>query len=155
MSDVVLTCGTAGAFATPGAIRIDADLGGVVADRAAVSAYFELYGLAPGKDGVARFEYQYLIQPAESGKSFLQRVFSFVSPPNVVTVQREEIQRSSMRRQFVSVPVQSLGPGRYRLEVRIKDLVTGARAAGSTRFEKLAPATAGDALEKSDSGGMR
>ena len=74
MSDVVLTCGTAGALASPNAIRIDADLGGVVADRSAVTAYFELYGLAPGPGGVSRFEYQYLVQPIEAGKTFLQRV---------------------------------------------------------------------------------
>ena len=104
---------------------------------------------------MSRFEYQYLVQPVEAGKSFLQRMFSFASAPNVVTVRREEMQQSSMRRQFVSVPVQTLKPGRYRLEVRIKDLVTGVRTAGSTQFEKLPPAAAGGAEEKSDTGGLR
>ena len=154
MSAVVLTCGTAGALASPNAIRIDADLGGVVADRSAVTAYFELYGLAPGPGGVSRFEYQYLVQPIEAGKTFLQRVFSFASPPNVVTVRREEMQQSSMRRQFVSVPVQSLKPGRYRLEIRIKDLVAGTRTTGSTTFEKLPPVAAED-TEPGPGTGMR
>ena len=39
-----------------------------------------------------------------------------------------------LRRQFVSVPTQSLEPGRYRLEIRVTDLLSGAVATGTTEF---------------------
>lgn len=39
-----------------------------------------------------------------------------------------------MRRRFVSVPTQSFESGRYRLEIRVTDLLTGAVATGTTEF---------------------
>ena len=41
-----------------------------------------------------------------------------------------------LRRQFVSVPTQSLEPGRYRLEIRVTDLLTGGVASGATEFAR-------------------
>jgi len=41
-----------------------------------------------------------------------------------------------VRRQFVTVPVRSLRPGRYRLEVEVRDLVGGRRRAGPAWFER-------------------
>ena len=42
-----------------------------------------------------------------------------------------------LRRQFVSVPVSSLPPGRYRLEVRVHDATTGNTALGIARYERV------------------
>jgi len=141
MSDLVLTCGTAGAGAD--AIRLDANLARAVPDGQMLSAYFEVYGLAQGLDGVAKFEYEYHVMPAEiAQKNWWQRTFSFPSAANIVTVQREEMQRSSLRRQFLNVPVQQLKPGLYRLEVRVRDRVGGTSIAHSVEFERLPPANA-------------
>jgi hypothetical protein len=51
-------------------------------------------------------------------------------------VTREDAVFGRVRRQFVRVPAGTLPPGRYRLEVRVRDVLTGEeqrRSAGFTR----------------------
>lgn len=45
-------------------------------------------------------------------------------------------QEGELRRQFVTVPVQTLPKGRYWLEVAVKDLVAGTEVTTKTQFEK-------------------
>ncbi len=47
---------------------------------------------------------------------------------------REETQVGAMRRQFVCVQTASLPAGRYRVSVRVRDLVTGAEAERAVEF---------------------
>ncbi len=45
------------------------------------------------------------------------------APPPAVSVSREEQHLGGLRRQFISVPVTALPPGRYRLEITVRDKV--------------------------------
>ena len=56
--------------------------------------------------------------------------------PLISATSREAQQVGALRRQFVSVPTQSLEPGRHRLEIRVTDLLTGAVATGATEFAR-------------------
>jgi hypothetical protein len=50
---------------------------------------------------------------------------------------RSDQQRGELRRQFVSIPVQALPPGRYRLEIRLKDEVAQSETRREVRFQRL------------------
>jgi hypothetical protein len=54
-----------------------------------------------------------------------------------VSATRQDEVAGTIRRQFVSVPVQSLPPGHYQLEVRVRDLVAGGASVATTPFVKL------------------
>jgi hypothetical protein len=138
LSDLVLTCGSGGALAQPGAIRLDANLEHVVGPGEPLAAYFELYGLTPDASGVSRFQYEYRIAALNAPRNWLERTFGFTGAPTVVTVTREEMQQSALRRQFLNLPVQTLAPGRYRLEVRVRDQVAGKSVTGLAEFTKFA-----------------
>ena len=43
-----------------------------------------------------------------------------------------------MRRQFVSVPLAGLPPGKYRLDVTVRDLIAGLEVTGGAAFVKVA-----------------
>ena len=136
MSDLVLTCGTSGAGAD--AIRLEANLSRAVSDGEMLSAYFEVYGLEQGEDGVAKFEYEYhVIKTEAANRNWLQRTFSVPAANHVVTVQREEMQHSSLRRQFLSITVQQLEPGAYQLEVMVRDRIGRTRMTRRVEFERV------------------
>jgi len=121
LSDVVIACGTPGAGAGP--VRIEPNPGARVPGAGPLTAYFEIYHLQPGSDGLARFEYVYTVRSATPDtRHWMTKFFSPPAPPPV-SVSREEQHLGALRRQFISVPVASLAPGRYRLEVTVRDLV--------------------------------
>ena len=49
---------------------------------------------------------------------------------------RQEAQVAGLRRQFVTVPVLSLAPGRYQLEIRVRDLTAGAQVERVIAFDR-------------------
>ncbi|MBI5710356.1 MAG: GWxTD domain-containing protein [Candidatus Eisenbacteria bacterium] len=138
LSDVVVACGTPNPAAGP-AVRIEPNPAARVAAGQPLAAYFEIYHLRAGRDGLARFEYVYTVKSAEKDpRVWLQRVLQPRVPPPAISVTREEENVGPLRRQFVSVPVQSLPAGKYRLEIRVRDLVAGGEATRSAEFVKLA-----------------
>uniref|UniRef100_A0A832I9U5 GWxTD domain-containing protein n=1 Tax=Eiseniibacteriota bacterium TaxID=2212470 RepID=A0A832I9U5_UNCEI len=144
VSDVVLACGPplalAGAERGP-AVRIEPNPGARVAGDAPLTAYFEIDGLARGADGRARFETSYTVRSAERDpRIWIQRILdprSRIAPLNVT---REGEHAGPLRRQFVTVPVQGLPAGRYVLEVRVRDLVSGDEASAAAAFVREAAA---------------
>jgi GWxTD domain-containing protein len=140
ISDVVVSCGAPylEGGALPAAIRIEPNPESRVGPGEPLTAYFEVYGLAPGADGRSRFDYVYTVTSAERDERvWLQRLFAPRRDPPPISASREESQTGPLRRQFVSVPVQSLPPGRYRLEVRVRDLVTGADVMARAEFDRV------------------
>jgi hypothetical protein len=133
MSDVVLCCGDPRLFASLGVVRFEANMDQRVRGRGPVSAYFELYRLASGADGLARFEYEYRVTriASETGKRARRG-----EPPVLISTSREETNAGPLRRQFVSVPIENVAPGRYRLEIRVRDLISGTETSGATEFER-------------------
>lgn len=147
LSDLVVSCGApfvapAGAGAAP-AVRLEPNPGARVAPGEPLTVYFEIYHLKPDAGGEARFEYVYTVSSDEhDSRIWIQRLFAPRPQPPPISASREERQPGPLRRQFVTVPVQDLPPGRYRMEVRVRDLVAGSEAARSVSFHKDAPAAA-------------
>jgi GWxTD domain-containing protein len=139
LSDLVVSCGVP--FIEPSgsgyAVRPEMNHGGLVEGKDPLTAYFEIYHLRPDNDGLARFEYVYTVSSAEQDERiWLKRLFSPRKEPDPIVTSREEQQVGALRRQFVSVPIESLPAGRYTLEVRVRDLVAQAEAVTRTRFFK-------------------
>jgi GWxTD domain-containing protein len=136
LSDVVVTCGPANAGRGSDAVRLDANLAARVGNGPLV-AYFETCRLRPGADGLSRVRYEYSVKPA--GRQARPWLLSMGGNPSLDLVRREETNaRPLRRRQFVTVPVQRLRPGSYRLPVRVRDLTSGEAATASAPFERVA-----------------
>ena len=135
LSDVVIACGTPGAGAGP--VRIEPNPGARVPGAGPLTAYFEIYHLQSGSDGLARFEYVYAVRPtAPDTRHWMTKFFS-PAPPPPVSVSREEQHLGALRRQFISVPVASLAPGRYGLEITVRDLIAETSVVKKLGFVKM------------------
>lgn len=135
LSDLVVTCGTPGP--NEAAVRLAANPAGRVAGADPLTAYFEIYRLATDAQGQSRFEVGWVVRSdRRDPRIWLQRALAPRRPAPAIEASRRVTHEGSLRRQFVSVPVQSLPAGRYRLEVTVRDLLTGAEAAGSVRFSR-------------------
>ncbi len=132
ISDVVLCCGDPASLARSGLVQFEANMEGRVSGRNPVAAYFEIYRLAAGADGLSHFEYEYRVRRLPAPGSRPPRG----GPPVVLSSQREETNAGPHRRQFVSVPITSLARGRYRLEIIVRDRTTGAQVEGATEFDR-------------------
>lgn len=137
LSDVVVTCGAppvSGEF-----VRLAPNPGARVRDGDPLVAYFEIYGLGLEGGGDSRFEYVYTVRSGRRDtRVWLQRVFRPATPASI-TASGEAQQTGPMRRQFVSVPVQNLPPGHYRLEISVHDLVADATVKGRAEFLRVSP----------------
>ena len=86
--------------------------------------------------GVTRFDYEYKVHSLErDARPWFKRMLSR-SGAERISVRSPEEGAGGVRRQYLSVPAQSLPPGRYRLEVRVKD--HGATARREVEFVKQA-----------------
>lgn len=141
VSDLVITCGAP--ESPPAVVRLAPNPAGRVAEGEPLTAYFEVAGLTPGADGLARFSYEYRIRSTErDARIWLQRLLQPRPAPPSLYTRREDQQASDFRRQFLRVPIQSLPAGRYELDVRVRDLTTGAEVRQAAPFERLGAAAA-------------
>ncbi len=138
VSDVVITCGTPyieEQRGGPPIVRIEPNPTARVPKSGPLTAYFEVYELTPDAGGRSRFHYEYTVRSAEKDpRIWVQRVFAPRALPDPIQVSHEEEQVGSRRRQFVSVPVSALPPGRYQIEILVRDVVSGQEAKSTARF---------------------
>ena len=133
LSDLVLACGDPALLVGGRSARFDAKIDARSSGPAPLVAYLEIYRLAGGPDGVSHFEYQCdVLRAAPPEPPRKGRASADTAP--LISTSREDTFVGAVRRQFVSVPVQSLWPGRYRLEVRVHDQVADTWATRSTEF---------------------
>lgn len=133
LSDLVVTCGTAPSFEA--SVRLAANPAGRVSGSDPLTAYFEIYHLATEASGEARFEIGWVVRSDERDpRVWVARALAPRPATPRIEATRRESNPGPLRRQFVSVPVQELPRGRYRLEVTVRDLLTGAEAEGIARF---------------------
>ena len=104
-------------------------------------AYFEVYHLALGTEGQARFEYETAVRSAaRDRRMWIQRWLSPRREGESLGVTRQDVVLGTVRRQYLSVPVQDLPEGRYRLDVTVRDVLTGEERRRSAEFTKQAAA---------------
>lgn len=136
MSDVVVTCGISPAGEP--AVRLTANPGARVRGDDPLTAYFEVHGLVTDEGGLAHFEVGWTVRSDEKDpRVWAQRVFSRRAATPDIEAYRAETNVGPLRRQFVSVPVRTLPPGRYRLQVVVRDVLAGAETRGEVRFERV------------------
>jgi GWxTD domain-containing protein len=124
MSDVVVTCGLP--TGPVSAVRLDPNPSAHVAPGDPLVAYFEVYHLARGPDGEGRFEYETSIRSATPDRRiWLQRWLSPRKEGQNLGFTRQDKVLGTVRRQYVSVPLSGLLPGRYLLEVTVRDVLSG------------------------------
>jgi GWxTD domain-containing protein len=139
LSDLVVTCGTPAPLEAT--VRLAANPAGRVEGDDPLTAYFEIYGLATDAGGQARFEIGWIVRSDERDpRIWLQRALAPRPATPRIETSRRESNAGPLRRQFVSVPVQALAPGRYRLEVTVRDLLSGRNAGGVARFTRAGAA---------------
>jgi GWxTD domain-containing protein len=138
LSDLLVSCGVPDASTLEGpspAVRIEPNPGARVASGDPLTAYFEIYHLAEGEEGLSHFEFEYTVKSTDrDSRVWMQRLFAPRPTPPTIHTEREEQQVGSLRRQFVSVPVQGLPPGNFKLEIHVRDLVAGTEATSSVHF---------------------
>jgi hypothetical protein len=136
MSDIVLVCGPLETVPVAGSVRLDPNLERRITGDEPLLAYFEVYALRPDAGGETKFDYEYRVRSlAHDARPWFERVFSR-SGSGRISVHTPEEGVGPTRRQYLKVPAQSLPPGRYRLEVTVKD--HGASAHREVDFEKEA-----------------
>jgi hypothetical protein len=104
-----------------------------------LTAYFEIYHLRAGNDGLAHFEYVCTVESAEKDERvWIQRMLAPRQKPDPISVSRADTQVGDLRRQYLTVPLGALPPGPYRLIVRVHDQVSGQVVAAQVEFERTA-----------------
>ncbi len=139
LSDVVVSCGTPPIGAGPG-VRIEPNARGLVSPGGMLTAYFEIYHLSVDGDGQSRFEYDCVVRSAERDpRIWVKRLFAPRPRIPEIATRRAAENVGPLRRQFVSVPVGALPPGRYRLDITVRDLVAGREITAGAPFLKPVP----------------
>jgi len=137
LSDMVVSCGVpdVSAMGSQPAVRLAGNPEARVSGRDPLTVYFEIYHLSSGNDGRSRLEFEYTVRSAERDRRlWIQRLIAPRPPIPDVSATRREEQTGPLRRQFVTVPVQSLPAGRFRLEIRVRDLNAGTEAVRAAEF---------------------
>ena len=139
LSDLVVSCGVQDAASIDPvhpAVRIEPNPSARVRAGQPLTAYFEIGHLRPDAEGLARFELEYSVRSMQrDARIWVQRLLAPRPVPAPLLTTRTEQQMGSLRRQFVSVPLQAMPAGRYRLEVRVRDLVSGRSDGVFTDFD--------------------
>jgi hypothetical protein len=133
LSDIVLACGDPTLIRGP-SVRLDANVDQRVSGNMPMAAYFEIYRLREGTDGLAHFEVQYAVRRLSVIASKAAKIKR--EPTLLSSSSREEATVAGLRRQFVTVAVQSLVPGHYQLEIRVRDLTTGTVVERTVAFDR-------------------
>jgi tetratricopeptide (TPR) repeat protein len=130
LSDVVLLCGDPTPAASAPGVRIEPSYDGRITRRRTLTVYFEIAGMALDTHGGSRFTYTYRVhrEGARDEKG--------IAPTPEIEATREESNVGTLRRQFVTVPIDRLKDGRYTLEVEVRDAIAGAVATGSVDFAR-------------------
>ncbi len=133
VSDLVACCGGPAVLVDRGAIRLVPMSDRVVRGSAPLSVYFEIYRLAAGDDGFARYTFDYRVE------RLLPDDWSHALAPSgtfTTWASREEVFKGDVRRQFISVPVAALPAGHYRLVVGVHDTLAGLSETRALDFER-------------------
>jgi cytochrome c-type biogenesis protein CcmH/NrfG len=137
ISDLVPTCSTPDLTLDPATVRLDPALPAAIQGDESLRAYFEVYRLHPGTDGLSLFEYEYEVHDlGVDRRPWYRRWAALGQRPARVSVRSSQSGPGPMRRQFIHVPGAELSSGRYRLTLRVRDRLNGAVAQRTIDFQK-------------------
>jgi hypothetical protein len=136
MSELILVCGPLDAARGTSSVRLDPDLDRTVTGDEPLLAYFEVYRLRPDAQGVTLFDYEYTVRPVRSETNPLRKLFPR-QWTDQISVRSPADGMSPTRRQYITVPMQSLPPGRYKLEVAVHDRLGMRSTRRSVEFTKV------------------
>ena len=136
MSEIMLVCGPLDPARGTSSVRLDPDLDGTVTGDEPLLAYFEVYRLKPDAQGVTLFDYEYTVRPVRGASNPLRKLFP-KQWTDQITVRSPADGMSPTRRQYLTVPMQSLPPGRYQLEVNVHDRLGMRSTRQSVEFTKV------------------
>jgi hypothetical protein len=133
MSGLVLCCGEPALMMDRGAVRLEPLAGAISRGSSPLTAYFEIYHLAAGADGVSRYSFEYRVERLEAGWGTRQP-----APTGAFATwaSRDETFRGAVRRQFLSVATTKLPAGEYRLTVTVHDAIAGTSETRSASFTR-------------------
>ena len=135
VSDLLVTCGVPPVLEN--AVQLDANPSGRVRPGQPLVAYFEVYHLARDPEGQGRFEYETTVHAATpDNRIWIQRWLSPRHDGEGLGVTRQDVVLGTVRRQFLSVPIHSLVPGHYRLDLVVRDVLTGEEQKRSAFFTR-------------------
>lgn len=153
MSELMLVCGPLDAARDAGSVRLDPNLTASVGPDEPLLAYFEVYRLEPDAQGVTLFDYEYTVRPLRTGDTpWFRRLFPR-QWTDQISVRSPEDGMGPTRRQYITVPVQSLPPGRYRLEVAVHDRLGRRSARQAVEFTKRSETEPSPPVPRSNAGG--
>lgn len=143
MSALMLVCGPLDAARGTSSVRLDPDLDATIAADEPLLAYFEVYRLQPDAQGVTLFDYEYTVRPVRGESNPLRKLFP-KQWSDQISVRSPADGTSPTRRQYITVPMQSLPPGRYKLEVSVHDRLGRRNTRRWVEFTKQAPPPAAE-----------
>lgn len=111
------------------------------APGAPVHIYFEVYGLQPDADGLARYRVEMAVEDA-AGRNLIERIargvvelFRARAQVPVTRWERVAAVDGDMVVEYLRVDLPKLGTGRYTIRLGVMDLATGERAETTRAFE--------------------
>jgi GWxTD domain-containing protein len=133
LSDLVLCCGEPALMVTNGVVRLEPLADAVARGTRPLTAYFEIYHLAQGSDGLSRYTFDYRVERLAFDKAARR-----LAPTGTFTTwaSRDETFQGDVRRQFLSVRIASLPPGGYRLTLTVHDTLAGTSDSRSAAFTR-------------------
>ncbi len=132
MSDLLVNCGSASTLSLGGVVRLEEAPDHRFRTGSDIAVYAEIYRLEPGDDGRTKFQYEYSVQPIKPDGELGARL-AWAARTDSVTV-TENGASARTRRQFIAVNTAKLVAGRYRVEVLVSDLVSGAQVKRAAEF---------------------
>ncbi len=137
MSEIAPNCGPPELASARDAVRLAANPRGRVAGSDPLVAYFEIYHLATeGQE--SRFEYEYTVRELGApGVPWYRQRGEGSAAAQGLAFQSTQRGVGSLRRQFIRVPTRVLPAGRYELQLKVHDLVSGSRVYETLPFLRL------------------
>ncbi|MFN8587359.1 MAG: hypothetical protein U0704_06115 [Candidatus Eisenbacteria bacterium] len=129
MSDLLVNCGNATTLSAGGVVRLEEAPGHRFRAGAPIAVYAEIYRLEADEQHRTRFEYEYFVRRLDRDGVPGARLAWASRADSVVASASERV-----RRQFVAVDTAKLEPGTYRVEIVVRDLVTGADVTRTADF---------------------
>jgi GWxTD domain-containing protein len=138
LSDIVVTCGVPDAATfdpREPAVRLEPNPYAIVTTGEPFTGYFEIYHLIPDATGLTHFEYEYTVRSLDRDERiWIQRLLAPRPQTQPISATREAQQIGELRRQFVSIPLESMPVGHYELSIRVRDLVAATESKTTTDF---------------------